>query len=142
MNPVTVAMATFLDNLTGGSLDYKSAHPDGDSRAQAGARLFEHEDAIQELGTPGLYRVKSRTDGRVWYRVHAIGPDLSCECEDHRAHAPHICAHIIAAVWHFALGQALAEQIERDAWNEARAELAAEMDTTEEEIERIFGPAA
>jgi hypothetical protein len=119
MNPITTAMATFLDNLTGGSLDYKSAHPDGDSRAQAAARLFEDEGAIRPTRTPGQYIVESRRErderGKPkLYMVNALG-DVSCECEDHLTRAPHICVHIIACCWHYALWLAFATESERRA---------------------------
>jgi hypothetical protein len=102
MNPVLEILASALELLAGGALDYKTPHGKDNSRIEAGIRLVQ-EDAVKPTEAPGVYLVKSndRSKKGVWYYVCAEWGSLSCTCEDATI-SPHnpsgICLHQIAAV--------------------------------------------
>lgn len=107
MNEGLALLAHLTDILTCGNLDYAAPRGGFDNRAFAAADLVD-SDYVQYLGTPGQYRVRSRTvkepstSDPVWYRVLVDGEDLHCECMDNfyrgdKPHDPIICVHILAA---------------------------------------------
>jgi hypothetical protein len=110
MNPVLELIATVLDLLTGGSLDYKEPHGSAESRIDAGIRLLE-TDKVKPTATPGCYLVTSQQDKKEYY-VSAIWGDLSCTCEDalNTKHNPtNICKHILGAVTYEAMQRTFAQ---------------------------------
>lgn len=103
-DPVTLyatGVAMFCDLLTSGNLSYTEQHENGaHSRPQAAVLLLA-EGAVLPTGTLGIYRVKG-TDNRRYY-VDAMGPDLSCDCDDFFRHSPKPCKHILASQMHLSL---------------------------------------
>lgn len=105
-NIILQIVAGVVDTLACGNLDYRDGRNGFKSRAQAATAVF---DSVAETATPGLYRVRSEETLKRYYLVDALGPDFSCECEDHLRHAPGLCKHILAAVFYHTLRCALAE---------------------------------
>jgi uncharacterized Zn finger protein len=116
MNSIYELLATALDLLTGGSLDYKEPHGPAQSRIDAGLRLLE-AGKVAPTDTPGCYLVTSQ-EGKKEYYVSAVWGDLSCTCEDamNTKHNPTgICLHQIAAVTYEAMQQVFAQMDAVDA---------------------------
>lgn len=102
---VTIA-TRYLEALTCGSLDYCDGRNGHKSRAEAAAALF---DSVVETSTPGYYLVHSEESPRRGYMVHALSPDLSCECDDYQNFKLHLCKHLGAAVLYHTVKEVLAE---------------------------------
>jgi uncharacterized Zn finger protein len=116
MNSVYELLATVLDLLTGGSLDYKEPHGPAQSRIDAGLRLLE-AGKVAPTDTPGCYLVTSQK-GKTQYYVSAVWGDLSCTCEDamNTKHNPTgVCLHQVAAVTYDAMQQVFAQMDAIDA---------------------------
>lgn len=105
-NLILQIVAGVIDTLACGNLDYQGGRNGFKSRAQAATAVF---DGVSETRTPGLYRVRSEESLQRYYLVDAVGPDFSCECDDHLRHAPGLCKHILAAVFYHTIREALAE---------------------------------
>ena len=109
-------IATCLDLLTCGNLEYKSAHDKADSRAIAAARLV-NEDAIYATPVEGYYKVKSdhlrKSDGSpVYYDVVMTGDESACQCQDFYMRGkdgepPMICKHRIGVAMFAAIHKVL-----------------------------------
>lgn len=110
-NPIVQIAARVIEALACGNLDYREGRNGHKSRAEAAAALF---DTVAETGTPGFYLVKSEdeeTPKRI-YRVHALSPDFSCECEDAlntKNNPTGICKHQIAAIMYHTIKEVLSE---------------------------------
>lgn len=105
-NLVVTIATRYLEALACGSLDYADGRNGHKSRAEAAAALF---DSVVETSTPGYYLVRSEESPRRGYMVHALSPDLSCECDDHLNHKPGICKHLAVAVLYDTIKTVLAE---------------------------------
>lgn len=106
-NLVVTIATRYLEALACGSLNYTDGRHGHKSRAEAAAALF---DQVRETQTPGVYYVNSEESPRQGYLVDAVGPDLSCQCDDHHHFKLRICKHIGAAVLYHTLKTVLEEE--------------------------------
>lgn len=106
-NLVVTIATRYLEALACGSLDYTDGRNGHKSRAEAAASLF---DSVVETSTPGYYLVHSEESPRRGYMVHALSPDLSCECDDFLNFKLHLCKHCCSAVLYHTIKTVLEEE--------------------------------